>query len=222
MKNIMLWCVLSILLVGFCFAIPGLLKVAFATEQPMLTVTSYSMWPVLTRGDLIFVDGSRRNPPEVGDIIVFSHQNGLAVHRIVDIRGTRIITKGDANTASDDPITTDDIIGTVPAIGKRPLKLPLIGHIALFFNGIETDDTDEPATDTAPEGSITHQFESSSRSTLMVFIPIALLVLVPTVELAMMATSGHKRRQRRQAYLKRREHAGKWRHSSRLKRALSF
>ncbi|MFC1946500.1 hypothetical protein ACFLXY_01120 [Chloroflexota bacterium] len=41
---------------------------------------------------------------KVGDSIVFHHEYGLTVHRVVDLNEWTITTKGDANPADDDYI----------------------------------------------------------------------------------------------------------------------
>ena len=59
---------------------------------------------------------------EVGDVVTF-YQGGIyKVHRIKEIDGDTIITKGDANQLPDAPIKSSDVVGIVvgvaPAMGK--------------------------------------------------------------------------------------------------------
>jgi len=131
MKSILSWFLFIIGVVGAIYAIPQLLTRTLNTESPTLTVISRSMYPVLNRGDLILVKAVTPEEIEVGTVVVFRHQGGLAVHRVVKIRGQTIVTKGDANPKEDDPITYDDIVGRVPNVGDGLLKIPLIGRIAL-------------------------------------------------------------------------------------------
>jgi len=112
----------------------------FNNENPYLVVSSGSMRPTLEVGDLIIV---KRIPPSQlnaapmnGDIIVYRKPNGdLVVHRLVNktkIDGGYILTtKGDANTASDDPFLDQRYIGKVVA------RIPFIGHISLFTHTTE-------------------------------------------------------------------------------------
>ncbi len=59
---------------------------------------------------------SEKDKLKVGDVITF-YQNGIyTVHRIISISSFSIITKGDASTSSDVPITKDDVIGKVVGV----------------------------------------------------------------------------------------------------------
>lgn len=131
--------------VGAIYAIPQVLMRTLSSESPTLTVMSQSMYPALNRGDLILVKGVTPEEIEVGTVVVFRHGGGLAVHRVVNIMGERITTKGDANPKADDPITYDDIVGRVPAIGESLVKIPLIGRISLLTGPPPPDEQGEQA-----------------------------------------------------------------------------
>lgn len=47
------------------------------------------------------------------DIITFKDKKNYITHRVVEIRGDKIITRGDANNSNDIEITYDDIVGKV-------------------------------------------------------------------------------------------------------------
>ena len=140
MKNILWWIFFVGGVVAAIYFIPQVLHRTLNSENPTLTVISYSMYPALNRGDLILVKGTTPEEIEVGTVVVFRHKEGLAVHRVVKIRGDTITTRGDANPEADDPITFDDIVGRVPTIGDSLVKIPLIGRIALL-TGPEPSDT---------------------------------------------------------------------------------
>lgn len=72
-----------------------------------------SMEPQIKAGDYIIIKSE--NSYSVGDIITFKSESGnsTTTHRIVQINGDQIITKGDANNANDFPITTDMVYGKV-------------------------------------------------------------------------------------------------------------
>ncbi|MBE6972007.1 MAG: signal peptidase I [Ruminococcaceae bacterium] len=74
-------------------------------------VLSGSMEPALSIDDLIVV--CRTQDVAMGDIVVYQDGNILVVHRIVNIDGDRVITRGDANNVADDPIGRDAIKGVV-------------------------------------------------------------------------------------------------------------
>ncbi len=50
------------------------------------------------------------------DIITFKQDNNLITHRIIKIDNDVITTKGDSNSAEDEPIKKEDIVGKVEII----------------------------------------------------------------------------------------------------------
>lgn len=84
-------------------------------------VLSGSMEPTFSTGDLIVVTEAEEYAE--GDIVVFQEGRMLVVHRIVDIDGTAITTRGDANNADDAPITAETIKGRVR------FHIPQLGHV---------------------------------------------------------------------------------------------
>lgn len=145
MKNILWWLLFVVGVVGAIYAIPQVLTRTLNSEHPTLTVISHSMYPALNRGDLILVKEVAAEEIEVGTVVVFRHGGGLAVHRVIEIEGDTIITRGDANPKADDPITYDDIVGRVPTIGESLVKVPLIGRISLLAGPPPTDEATEQA-----------------------------------------------------------------------------
>ena len=90
---------------------------------PMI-VLSGSMEPSIKIGDIVVV--KRANTlPRVGDIIAYKSSGLVVLHRVINVSNDKIITKGDANNAPDNPITRNQVIGQlylhIPYIG-----LPLI------------------------------------------------------------------------------------------------
>ena len=125
------------------------LRFAFRTGHPLLAVASGSMEPILYEGDLILVQGVQNaceihaapkdaNPP--GDIIVFyrpGDTDELIVHRAVkknnEDGSCSFTTRGDANPGPDGwTVRESDIVGKYTGA-----KVPLLGHIALFFEPFE-------------------------------------------------------------------------------------
>lgn len=167
--------VLIVLFIGVVFlsvfGIPTLLELTLGTEQPILTVTSSSMWPELSRGDIVFVKKTGIEDIEIGSVIVFRHENGLAVHRVIKIDETRITTKGDANPLADLPITYDDVVGRIPTIGSKLIKIPWVGHFSLIE---ETEEGTSASEDIADTG-FWQQFGD------VVLNPVSITVLVITI-----------------------------------------
>lgn len=83
-------------------------------------VLSGSMEPELSIDDLIIVK-SDENYSE-NDVVVYQDGEILVVHRIIEMEGESIVTKGDANNAPDQPIDLSRIKGkvvlSIPAVGK--------------------------------------------------------------------------------------------------------
>ena len=91
-------------------------------------VMSPSMEPVLHTNDLIFV--TAQESYDVGDIIVYQEGEMLVIHRIVSIDGDTVITKGDANNISDDPILMEDIKA------ELSFRIPFIGVIFKYLKTV--------------------------------------------------------------------------------------
>jgi signal peptidase I len=171
MKNLVLIAAFIGLILLSVFGIPALLEITLDVEQPILTVTSYSMWPELSRGDIVFVKKTGIEDIEIGSVIVFRHGNGLAVHRVIEISGTTITTKGDANPTADNPISFDDVVGRIPNIGNMLVKIPWVGHFSLFKGSEEVNNV----PDTAMEPGFWQQLS------LLLLNPVSITVLIVTI-----------------------------------------
>jgi len=74
-------------------------------------VVSGSMEPYIHINDVVIIKKS--NNYKVNDVITFKKDKEFITHRIVSIKENEIVTKGDANNISDDPIKKSDIVGRV-------------------------------------------------------------------------------------------------------------
>ena len=83
-------------------------------------VLSGSMEPALSVGDLLIV--LEQEQYQTGDIVVYQSGSVPVVHRIVDISGETVVTRGDANNASDEPFPLAAVKGKVVA------SIPMVGH----------------------------------------------------------------------------------------------
>ncbi len=93
-------------------------------------VLSGSMEPTLSVDDVIFV--RKADSYEVGDIVVYDSGRELIVHKIIQKDGDTVVTQGDANNTSDDPIKVTAIFGkvvsTIPNAGfvVKIIRSPIV------------------------------------------------------------------------------------------------
>lgn len=98
-------------------------------------VATGSMSGTIEIGDLVIVKIT--DSVEKEDIIVYQEQDHFVTHRVLEINGETIVTKGDANNSKDLPISNKQVLGKVvaviPKVGiwKKVLTTPsvLIGII---------------------------------------------------------------------------------------------
>lgn len=88
----------------------------------VITYRGTSMYPVLRESDILRIYQSPGYIPSKGDIVLFEHpeNSNPVVHRIFEIKGDRIYTKGD-NSHKPDPwvLRKADIKGTVTQIWRN-------------------------------------------------------------------------------------------------------
>lgn len=129
----------SVLYIAFLVALaiytPRIMSDVLNTPFPMAAVTSGSMWPVLKTGDLVFMRGISGNEAQVGQIIVYQNERGFTIHRLIEKKDGKLITKGDANSISDSPISPDEVVGRAVYFGDKPLRIPKVGILAQAING---------------------------------------------------------------------------------------
>ena len=92
-------------------------------------VLSGSMEPTLSVGDLLIV--RTQESYEVGDIVVYQSGRMPVVHRIMEMDGDTVTTRGDANNANDEAFLISaikgEVIAVIPGIGNAiwALKNPV-------------------------------------------------------------------------------------------------
>lgn len=92
-------------------------------------VQTGSMSGAIEAGDWIIVDLSKK--PKLNDIVTYESNGNFITHRVIEIYGSTYVTMGDANSAKDDPIDGEEIVGTVSKI------LPRLGIIRkTLFNPV--------------------------------------------------------------------------------------
>ena len=100
----------------------------------MSVVLSGSMESRLSVDDLVIIKATDNY--KVNDIVLYQDENSLVIHRIIEIDGDTVTTKGDANNVADEPINKSQIKGVlvydIPGFGavvnilKQPVFVILI------------------------------------------------------------------------------------------------
>lgn len=80
----------------------------------VLEVSTGSMAKTLNVYDIIAIEITK--DVEVNDIITYKQDDELITHRVMEINGDKLITKGDANNTEDKEITKDAVIGKVISV----------------------------------------------------------------------------------------------------------
>lgn len=77
-------------------------------------VVTGSMSGTIEIGDLVIVKIT--DSVEPNDIIVYQEADHFVTHRVLEINGEKIVTKGDANSSKDLPISNKQVLGKVVAV----------------------------------------------------------------------------------------------------------
>lgn len=135
---------LLLLLLLFMVAAAPILTLLRQRPTLAVAVRTWSMSPLLTRGDLVLLlPAGGKTSFAAGQIAVFRFEDRFnsdwTLHRIVGGDPEKgFITRGDANEYADQdvlypPVRPEWIAGVVPAIGSAPLKIPLLGYVPLLL-----------------------------------------------------------------------------------------
>jgi len=91
-----------------------------------LRVTGWSMLPTIWPGDTLVIGRVCGDDVSEGDIVLFVRNNKLVAHRVIGKgdapAGSRILTRGDAISRPDSPLSNRDLLGRVSFIlrsGRR-------------------------------------------------------------------------------------------------------
>lgn len=137
------WSVSLVIILAIIVGVPKGLAWALDTPFPMAAITSGSMWPVLKKGDLVFIQGVARGDINVGDIIVFQNPaNGtFTIHRVASLGAETLTTKGDANFEQDTPVPYSTVVGrTLRLFSGQPFHMPYLGSITVFASNLRANE----------------------------------------------------------------------------------
>lgn len=96
-------------------------------------VQTGSMEPEISAGDWIIVKYEKNI--QLNDIVTFEHKGQYITHRVIESYNGTYVTKGDANSAKDAPISKDKIIGKVTKVLPHfgILRKTIFNPIVLMF-----------------------------------------------------------------------------------------
>lgn len=110
----------------------------------MAVVLSGSMEERLYVDDLVIIKSEDNY--EINDIVLYQDANSLVIHRIIEIDGDTVTTKGDANNVADKPINKSQIkgvliydiakLGAVVNILKQPAPIVTILTASLLLRAL--------------------------------------------------------------------------------------
>jgi len=133
-KIIIEWVIYIAVFALIVLGTPKLLTKILNSEYPIASITSSSMWPVIKRGDLVFIKGAGgKDDIKLGDIVVYKNANGFTIHRVVKINEDTFTTRGDANNVDDQPVKYQELIGKAVNFRNKPLRLPYLGNLSQIF-----------------------------------------------------------------------------------------
>ena len=133
-KIILEWIIYIVVFALIVIGTPKLLTKILHSEYPIASVTSSSMWPVIKRGDIVFIKGVEgKGDIKLGDIVVYKNENGFTIHRVVRMDEETFVTRGDANNIDDQPVKYEELLGKTINIRNKPLRLPYLGNLSQIF-----------------------------------------------------------------------------------------
>ena len=125
------------MLVALCiytFIMTDILKKDYANVfgYTYFVVATGSMSGTIEVNDVVIVKLGEN--VEVNDIITYQGKQGeFITHRVIKKIGNQIITQGDVNNTEDEPITKEDVVGTVKLIISPSFVLKLIATLLIVF-----------------------------------------------------------------------------------------
>lgn len=115
-KKILIDFIIVVLCVIAILAIWGFIQLNVQNKEyvnmfgySILSTQTGSMSPTMETGDIIIIKIS--NDIKENDIITYKQNDVLITHRVIQIDGDTIITKGDFNNTQDEPIQKSQVIG---------------------------------------------------------------------------------------------------------------
>lgn len=130
-------CCFLALLVSLClytFIVTDIMKKDYVNVfgYTYFVVKTGSMSGTLEVDDVIIVKITKDT--KINDIITYVNDNGeIITHRLVRMSGSKLIAQGDVNNVEDNPITKDQLIGTVALVISPSFVLKTVATFLILF-----------------------------------------------------------------------------------------
>src|SRR6266404_4332472 len=95
-----------------------------------LRVNGFSMLPSMWPGDVVCVSGVDRDAYGPGDVVLYSRNGLLFVHRVVEMSGGAVVTRGDSMLDADTPVAVSDVLGRVEAIERGGSRVAMAERVS--------------------------------------------------------------------------------------------
>jgi len=96
-----------------------------------LRVTGASMLPTIWPGDTLTIRRRAISDVHPGEVVLFSRDNRLFVHRVVAHNDSQLVTRGDSVPIPDPPVGGDQLLGVAISVARGGAVAPLRRRIAL-------------------------------------------------------------------------------------------
>lgn len=111
--------------------------------QLRLRVTGASMLPAIWPGDVVTIHSVQLSDVSRGDLVLFFRGQRFFVHRVLDVSGDSLLTRGDSVLSPDPPVHSDELLGRVVSITgagglRAPSQLGVIGSLVALATGHST------------------------------------------------------------------------------------
>jgi hypothetical protein len=108
-----------------------------------LRATGTSMLPSIWPGDVVTIHSSRFSEVSGGDLVLFFRNGRFFVHRVLEVSGNSLLTRGDSVLGPDPPVSPDELLGRVVSISaagstRAPSQLGVAGRLLASAAGHST------------------------------------------------------------------------------------
>lgn len=110
--------IVYITIIGYSYVSINVLKKNYVGifGYTFFEVASGSMNPAIKVGDIVVV--KLNSPYQKGDVITYYSEPNYITHRVYEVNGDNIITKGDANNTVDFKVSKENVLGKVVIVLK--------------------------------------------------------------------------------------------------------